>query len=110
MIRSALLPIRSGHSAARCGQPEAARVLLEHSADPRAREERGWTPLHWAAFGYPIHERSPRGQVSFEVAKLLLAHGAERSPVAENGETPLDLLDSELRDKPLLAELLRTRV
>jgi ankyrin repeat protein len=95
------------HWAARCGQLEATRVLLERSADPEAREERGWTPLHWAAFGYPIQERS-HGPVSFEIARLLLQHGAARCPVAQDGRTPLDLLEGSRHwDKPALAELLR---
>lgn len=95
------------HWAARCGQLDAARILLDHSADPEAREERGWTPMHWAAFGYPIQEES-HGPVSFEIARLLLQHGATRSPVSENGKTPRDLLEGGRPwDKPLLAELLR---
>jgi len=38
------------HEAARRGQPEIARLLLERGADPNAREEGDNTsPLHWAA-------------------------------------------------------------
>lgn len=96
------------HWATRCGQLETARLLLDRSADPEAREERGWTPMHWAAFGYPIHERSSRGAVSFEIAKLLLRHGAKPDPAANDGKSPLDLLDrSRNWDKPALARLLR---
>lgn len=96
------------HWAARCGQPDAAELLLEHAAEPEARETRGWTPLHWAAFGYPVHERSPRGAVGLELAGHLLRHGASRHPLATDGKTPLDLLVRPW-EKPLLAELLRGR-
>jgi ankyrin repeat protein/uncharacterized glyoxalase superfamily protein PhnB len=43
------------HSAARSGSVDAVRVLLEHGADPNAREAGDHTtPLHWAAaFGHP---------------------------------------------------------
>ena len=40
------------HSAAQRGHLEAARLLLQHGADPNAREEGDDTyPLHWAAAG-----------------------------------------------------------
>ena len=38
------------HAAARAGHPDAVRLLLEHGADPNAREAGDNTyPLHWAA-------------------------------------------------------------
>lgn len=36
--------------ACRSGQPDAARLLLEHGADPNWRAFIGATPLHWAEF------------------------------------------------------------
>lgn len=95
------------HWAARCGQPECARLLLEAGADPNATDEGNWTPMHWAAYGYPINERSSRGPASFEVAVVLDQHGGNRSPISRAGKTPLDLLDHRLWDKPALAQFLR---
>ncbi len=58
---------------------EAARVLVEHSANVNAAKERGVTPLHLAA---------ARNDV--QTAKLLLAHGADVNAKTTDGKaTPL---------------------
>jgi ankyrin repeat protein len=51
-------------------------LLLERGADPNAKQQLDYTPLHGAA---------SRGDI--EAAKLLLAHGADRDAKASDGLT-----------------------
>ncbi len=55
------------HYAVGSRRVEAVRVLLEHGADVNATDERGWTPLHHAAF-----------QEDEEIVQCLVDAGAER--------------------------------
>ncbi|HEY4309050.1 MAG TPA: ankyrin repeat domain-containing protein [Pirellulales bacterium] len=52
-------------AAANHGYPRIVKLLLEHSADPNARDHEGKTPLHHAA------------QISLDCVKLLLAAGSD---------------------------------
>ena len=86
--------------------------LTDRGADVRARGNGGWTALHWAAqngsedtaiyllakglsvadrckgpFGTPLTMASANGKT--EVAKLLLAEGADVNFVTDEGNTPL---------------------
>ena len=54
--------------------PKIVRLLLQHSADPNARDEQGRTPLHHAA----TH--------SIDGVKLLLAAGADATARDRNGQ------------------------
>jgi serine/threonine-protein phosphatase 6 regulatory ankyrin repeat subunit B len=58
-----------------------ARLLLERGADVNARQNNGWTSLHWAAY---------KGRV--EVAQVLLDHGANAKLKTTLGETVLHLV------------------
>ena len=68
------------HAAATTQDREMMRLLLEHGANPNARQQMDYTPLHSAA-----------GRGDVEMAKLLIAHGAERAPKATDGMTPADV-------------------
>ena len=57
--------------------PKIVRLLLQHSANPNARDEQGRTPLHHAA----TH--------SLDSTKLLLAAGADVKARDREGESVL---------------------
>ena len=72
--------------AARSGEPESVRLLVEAGADPDRHDggPNGWTPLLHA-----VHTRSP-GAV-----RELLAAGADVNRAAPNGLTPLMMAAAE---------------
>jgi ankyrin repeat protein len=57
-----------------------ARLLLEAGADPNARRQGGFTPLHEAVTTCNV-----------ELAELLLAHGANPHLSNDEGDSPLQL-------------------
>jgi ankyrin repeat protein len=65
-------------SATASGSLEIARLLLEHGADPNARQAGGFTAMHNAA---------QNGQL--EMIELLLKYHAEANPRADDGRTAL---------------------
>ncbi|MEM7307156.1 MAG: ankyrin repeat domain-containing protein [Planctomycetota bacterium] len=71
------------HVAAREGQVDVARGLLERGADVHAEDSGRATPLHLAA--YPFWGASP------ELVRLLLASGADPARRDRLGRSPLDL-------------------
>ena len=68
------------HAAAAGRQLPIVSLLLEHGADPNARQHGGFTPLHSAA---------QAGDV--EMARVLLKAGADPRARADNQQSPLDL-------------------
>ncbi len=66
------------HSAAASRSLDIARLLLEHGADPDARQDGGFTPLHEAA---------ANGQLA--LVRLLVAHGADVNLSQTPGQTAL---------------------
>jgi ankyrin repeat protein len=66
------------HYAALYGNAASMKILLDAGADPDAVDNRGATPLVYAAY-------------SFEKTKLLVDHGAHVQAAAKNGVTPLDV-------------------
>ncbi len=71
------------HRAAYGGQAEIARVLLDAGASTKAKDNQGFTPLHWAVYEGLI---TPGAQ---DVAKLLVVRGAEINARDREGSTPL---------------------
>jgi ankyrin repeat protein len=64
------------HYAAIYGNTESVRILLEHGADPNARNKSGVTPLIFAAY-------------DFEKTKLLVEKGADVNARSAKGMTPI---------------------
>jgi ankyrin repeat protein len=81
------------HAAAAGRHMAICAMLLQHGADPNARQHGGFTPLHSAA---------ANGQE--ELVRLLLERGADRSLKSEAGHTPHDLATE--RGHPEVAKLL----
>jgi ankyrin repeat protein len=91
------------HRAAWCGTPAAVADILRHGGDVDARTDYGWTPLHRAAMG----NRDPTldGQdPEVEIARLLLAGGADLGIKDSAGRTALD--QARYRGKQELVALL----
>ena len=68
------------HAAAAVRDIETMRLLLDHGADPNARQQRDYTALHGAA---------SRGDI--EMGRLLLSHGADRDAKGSVGMTAADV-------------------
>lgn len=74
------LGVQPINSAAAGNHTEVVRVLLEHGADPNAREAAGFAPIHAAA-----------QNGNDELYELLVARGADREAAADDGRTAADL-------------------
>ena len=79
------------------GTPSVVKTLLDAGADPNARDEDGFTPLHVAAG----HSKTPA------VVKILLDAGADPNARTTTGKTAWDLIpdDSPLRDSGVYWQL-----
>ncbi|KAK2599167.1 hypothetical protein QQS21_005357 [Conoideocrella luteorostrata] len=71
------------HAVTRGGNPEAARMLLKHGANPNQASDEGETPLHAAAQANLV-----------EMAALLLQHGADMTLRYKSNRTPLHIAAS----------------
>lgn len=60
-----------------CRHPAIVKVLIEHGADINARDDTGFTPLHWAV-----------GRNAPETARLLVESGADVNAKTNEGKTP----------------------
>ena len=78
---TAKAPAISIHEAAVKGNIEAVKQHLAAGADVSAKNENGWTPLHFEVCEYYGHK---------EIIELLITKGADVNAKAEGGWTPLD--------------------
>ncbi len=81
---TAKAPDISIHDAAALGNNEAVKQHLTAGTDVNAKDESGWTPLHWAA-----------SKVHNKTAKLLIKEGADVNVVNIDGLSPLDYAENE---------------
>ena len=81
---TAKAPDISIHDAAALGNNEAVKQNLTAGTDVNAKDESGWTPLHWAA-----------SKVHNKTAKLLIKEGADVNAVNKDGLSPLDYAENE---------------
>jgi len=81
---TAKAPDISIHDAAALGNNEAVKQHLTAGTDVNAKDESGWTPLHWAA-----------SKVHNKTAKLLIKEGADVNVVNKDGLSPLDYAENE---------------
>lgn len=77
------------HSAAASLRTGVARALLRAGADPRARNRRGATALHYACDPRPEPPGTWDPAEQSSLIKLLVAEGAEINGVDRGGATPL---------------------
>ena len=74
------LSVQPINSAAAGNHTEVVRVLLDHGADPNAREAAGFAPIHAAA-----HNGND------ELYELLVTRGADQDAATDDGRTVADL-------------------
>jgi ankyrin repeat protein len=75
------------HAAARWGQAEAARLLLEAGADVDATDDHGNTPLSTAVYEYRDENHEPY----VRVLDVLLEHDADPNKKNRHGVSPRSL-------------------
>jgi ankyrin repeat protein len=82
---TAKAPEISIHKAAYQGNIEAVKQHIAAGTDVNAKDDSGWTPLHWAA-----------SKVHNKTAKLLIEEGADVNMVNKDGLAPLDYAENQI--------------
>jgi ankyrin repeat protein len=88
------MQVRPLHSAATARSLPLVRLLLEHGADPNARQHGGWAAIHSAA-----------QNGSLDIVELLIKHGADPAVANDAGVTALKL--AQEKGHAALADRLR---
>jgi tankyrase len=84
------------HHAVRFRSPAAVKALIEHGADVnQACRRNGSTPLHRATTQTGAPGTGGRAEAAAEIARLLLAAGADPSATNKVGKTPADYAKGE---------------
>lgn len=65
------------HWAALLGHEKVAKHLLKRKANANAKDNKGWTPLHWAA-----------QECDYDMATLLIRYGAKSGKSDNEGNKP----------------------
>ncbi len=78
------------------GYPIIARLLVEAGADVNVTDDRGWTPLHWAAKGGDA-----------DLMLLMTEADGDLLAIDAEGRTPLDILSSYQHERVL--EIIRKK-
>ena len=73
-----IVTVRRRIEEAQNGNIEFVRALIEFATNPNQANQKGWTPLHEAAF-----------EGHLEVCRLMLEKIEDTNPPDEEGETPL---------------------
>lgn len=97
------------HEAARSEEanPEIAALLIKHGANVNAEDSGGGTPLHTAVGGFtgcmdgmiPFWEKSAIVKRRLDLARVLLANGANMNATNHLGQTPLAQAKAEENTK-----------
>ena len=86
LLRLGLSPVWAGNlenellKAVLAGDVVKVKALIEEGADVNAKNENGWSPLHWAVM---LEHK--------EIVELLIAHGADVNAKNKWGWTPLHM-------------------
>lgn len=72
------------HAAAAANDIGICRALLERGADPNARQQMGWTPLHQA-----VHKKNA------ELVQLMLRHQGDPRQTNDEGNSAIDIAVAE---------------
>jgi len=79
------------HFAAMSGKVEMLAELLKAKADPKARDEKGYTPLHFVQFA----TRFADAKTVSKIVEMLLAYDADLNARDNNNQTPLHWVASD---------------